>query len=242
MNYSLTTLNGGLDRWHSVVLFSSLPATEPGATEIGNTTMKVHHATAAKATKLGISILPAESHFDIKHGKLALVALDAKQGVEDMVVLKMLAAEYPKLKIEQDGEDWVVYPNFKKDADPIGSGPTLQDAWDEASEASDEGEGSEDEETSEGKSVVKRKYKRAYRPFKQTCGDDISKLISKHLLVKDDETGEMKIDEKKLVRFAKLNDAWVDSYKDLNVGMRRMNVANRIRAKVKRDDYKIVWG
>lgn len=214
--------------------------------------MRIHHATAAKAEKLGFVITVAEtgSHFNVTFGKLALVALDAKQGVEDMVVLKMLAAEYPRLKAVQDGDDWELYLGKGKNAELVGSGPTLQDAWDEytdsnEAEGGDEGEASEDgpgeEEESEGKSVVKRKYKKAYRPFKQTCGDDLSMLVSKHLLVKDDETGETKIDAAKLKKFAKLNDAWVDSYAHLNVGMQRMNVANRIRAKVRRDDYKIVW-
>lgn len=211
--------------------------------------MRIHHATAAKAAKLGFVITVAEtgSHFNVTFGKLSLVALDAKQGVEDMSVLKMLAAEYPKLKAVQDGDDWELYLGKGKNAELVGSGPTLQDAWDECNEAGDEGEaiedglGDEEEEESEGKSVVKRRYKKAYRPFKQTCGDEISALISKHLLVKDEETGEMKIDAVKLKKFAKANDAWVDTYAHLNVGMRRMNVANRIRAKVRRDDYKIVW-
>lgn len=104
----------------------------------------------------------------------------------------------------------------------------------------DENEEGDEEEENEGKSVVKKKYKKAYRPFKQKCGDELSKLITTHLTVKDDETGEMKIDETKLKEFAKLNDCWIDSYAHLNVGMRRMNVRNRLAAKL-RHDHKTVW-
>lgn len=112
----------------------------------------------------------------------------------------------------------------------------------EEPEWTEEGEDEEDEDSDEGKSVVKHRYKKAYRPFKQKCGDELSTLISNHLLVKDEETGEMKIDAVKLKKFARANGCWVDSYSMLNVGMRRMNVRNRLAAIIRKNpDYQIVW-
>lgn len=52
-----------------------------------------------------------------------------------------------------------------------------------------------------------------------------------------------KFDDAKLNVFAKANDCWHDKYLDLpNNGLRRMNVMNRLRAKLKNDPkYKVVW-
>ncbi len=96
----------------------------------------------------------------------------------------------------------------------------------------------EDEEPSEGRSVVKRSYKQRYRPFKSTCGDDVAAAVRRHLEIKTEEG--LRIDPVKLQTFAKANDCWQDRYEQLNVGMRRMNVVNRLRAKIKKG-HDIVW-
>lgn len=217
---------------------------------------RIHHATAAKAEKLGFVLKVADegSHYEIscpEHG-LRFVALSAPQAVEDMAVARMLKLEYPRLFVRQDAAfDWEISQGRKGEA--IGSGKTLQEAWDEACEDyGDEGgmvefegeaeEGDEEEEgDGEGKSVVKRKYKSAYRPFKQKCGDELSQLITAHVTVEDPETGENKIDLKKLRRFAKANNAWVDTYANLNPGMQRMNIRNRIAPTWKKDPNAVVW-
>ena len=106
---------------------------------------------------------------------------------------------------------------------------------DETDEALDD---ETDEEPSEGRSVVKRAYKTRYKPFKSTCGDELAALVRRHLEVKTEEG--LRIDPVKLRTFAVANDCWQDRYNQLNVGMRRMNVVNRLRAKVKKG-HDIVW-
>lgn len=115
------------------------------------------------------------------------------------------------------------------------SGEVEEPEW-----AEDGDENEDEDEESEGKSVVKRVYKQRYRPFKQRCGDELAVLITNHVST-EGEDGEMRIDPVKLKRFAKHNDCWVDSYAFLNVGMQRMNVRNRLAAKVRRDGHEIVW-
>lgn len=102
-------------------------------------------------------------------------------------------------------------------------------------EAGEEGDG-------EGKSIIKRKYKTAYKPFKMTCGDELSQLVSDHVKVsiKLDGKSVKRIDAVKLRKFAKANGVWVAGYENLNVGMQRMNVANRLR-KLVAGGYEVQW-
>jgi len=57
----------------------------------------------------------------------------------------------------------------------------------------------------------------------------------------EDESGDRRIDLTKLRRFALANDCWNPEYMKLNPGMQRMNVVNRLRAKVRRDAYEVKW-
>lgn len=95
-----------------------------------------------------------------------------------------------------------------------------------------------DDEEAPSRSIVKKSYKRAYRPFHQTCGDDFAGLLRQHLEIVTEEG--KRIDPDRLERFAKANDCWVPSYAQLNVGQRRMNVGNRLRAKVAKG-HEVVW-
>ena len=88
------------------------------------------------------------------------------------------------------------------------------------------------------RSIVKKSYKRAYKPFHQTCGDDFAGLLRQHLEIVTEEG--KRIDPDRLERFAKANDCWVPGYANLNVGQRRMNVGNRLRAKVAKG-HEVVW-
>lgn len=99
-------------------------------------------------------------------------------------------------------------------------------------------EADDDEGESEGRSVVKRTYKQRYRPFKSTCGDELAQLVAGHLKVKTEDG--VRIDTDRLRKFATANDCWQPGYSNLNVGMQRMNVVNRLRAKVKKG-HDIVW-
>lgn len=224
---------------------------------------KVHHATLAKAAKLGFTF---DSELDspfyairwIERNRVA-TGSNASQLVTDMALVKMLALEYPALKTRQVPDGWSIL----FDGAEVAGGETLEAAWDafcaeqegddwaddyqetdqEADDLDQEeerGGGDTDEEgEDDGRSVVKKAYKRAYKPFKSKCGDDLSKLISAHLQFKD-EDGRVRTDEAKLEAFAKANDCWVNEYRFLNVGMRRMNVANRLRGKVKKGG-EVIW-
>lgn len=224
-----------------------------------------HHATVKKAEKLGVVLSQPEggdrilAHWAERNKKgFAANSAGAPGLVEDMAKLRMITLEFPKIKVEQ--------PNIKKDdygwtislrGDEIGSGVRLADAWDEALdvlEGGEEGEdgeddaddleaGEDDAEEGDGtKSVVKKKYKSRYRPFRMTCGDEISQLISAHVKYKDEAEGKMRIDRAKLVKFAKLNGVWDPKYQNMNVGMVRMNAANRLRGKIRRDKHEVIWG
>lgn len=187
--------------------------------------MKVHHNTIKRAKKFGIELRVVENEIEAYRNGVMLASGMSGTVVLDKAIAKLDAQAPKPVKAKAARK-----PRRKAD---------------EADEGEDEGEVEADEDGGEGdedagKSIVKRKYKQAYRPFKHTCGDDLSQLITKHLKVVDDETGEERIDEDRLARFAKANDVWVSDYRNLNVGMRRMNIANRLRAKV-RKGHKIVW-
>lgn len=116
---------------------------------------------------------------------------------------------------------------------------TTRDEDEEEDEPVDEDDEELDEDGDEGKSVIKRKYKTRYRPHKMTNGDDIARLVSDHVKVKG-EDGKMHVDTEKLEEFARANGCWEDKYRFLNPGMQRMNICNRLRAKV-RKDHTVIW-
>jgi hypothetical protein len=204
---------------------------------------KVHHAVAKKAAKLGItfetdgfSVIAMHNGKEIATGDDATKALAAAE--------KALAALNPKpakvakprrARDEEDegyeDEDEAIYDEEDEGDDGLADGP-------EEAEADDE-EGDEEN----GKSVVKKTYKRKYRPTKNKNGDEISFLITEHVAERG-EDGEIlkpvRTDEEHLKRFAIANGVWNPDYAHLNVGMRRMNIGNRLRAKVKKD-HEIVW-
>lgn len=185
---------------------------------------RIHHNTVKKAASHGIALSVEGDTIVATKGNLVVRHADAKVALE-MLLAKLAPAKPVKVKRARK-------PRDEDEGDDEGG----EDEGDELPE----GEESDDEESDEGKSVVKRKYKQAYRPFKMTCGDDISVQVSRHVMVKDDGDDKPHLDVKKLYRFAMANDCWSPDYNKLNPGMRRMNVANRLRAKV-RKGHKINW-
>lgn len=234
--------------------------------------MTIHHATLAKAAKLGVVMTQDAAtgvvlaHWAEKNKRAYSIAGQAPGVLEDMRTWQMLVREYSHLKV---GQPYVKDGNYVWEIElrgkVIGEGARLNDAFEDALDAIskpaksakpladriDDGEATDTElaevaeeeeaaEDDEGKSVVKRKYKQAYRPFKMTCGDEISQLITAHVRVKTEDG--WRVDRKKLVRFAKANGVWDTAYDLLNVGMARMNVGNKIRGLLnKNPDYAIVW-
>ena|SRR5262245_65244078 len=100
-----------------------------------------------------------------------------------------------------------------------------------------ESDDNEEDEPKVERSIVKRKYRQLYAPKNRSCGDELAQLVTAH--VKDEENEIVDLD--KLRRFAQLNGCWVDDYKNLNPGQQRMNVGNRLRAKV-RKGHEVIWG
>lgn len=251
----------------------------------------VHHATLAKANKLGFTLTGghADEAYTIiwPERNQRFTHRDPKQAVEDMRIVKMIALEYPELTAVHDFDNaaWNVCRKVegRKRPELMAAAATLEDAFDlalmkiaeqgakkprggnrkalrdsvkEEEDGDDNvedgenfsGEGGEDQDEEDeddgaegSKSIIKRKYKTKYRPFKQTNGDDLVQSIATHLkTLTNPNTGKPMVDPAKLEKFARLNNVWQDGYAYLNVGMRRLNVGNRLRAKV-RKGHEIVW-
>lgn len=179
----------------------------------------IHHNTVKRAAKFGIRFEELEGAISAYNGTDVLLGQGktAKEALEQ-ALLAVAPAKAPKA--------------------PKASKPK-KSAKRKARKQADDEDGDEDDEPVE-KSVVKRKYKKAYRPFKMTCGDTLAQQISAHVCEIDDEIGEKRINAKKLRDFATANGVWVSTYAHLNPGMRRMNIANRLRAKV-RKGHKVIW-
>jgi hypothetical protein len=78
-------------------------------------------------------------------------------------------------------------------------------------------------------SVIPKDYQAEYTP------DDLALRIRKTFTADDG-----KIDWPAFIKFAKANDCWNEAYTKLNAGMQRMNIVNRLRARVRKGD-KVVW-
>lgn len=177
--------------------------------------INIHHATAKKAEGLGIQFVTIGG---VRNPQVAAVhkGNTIATGEDPKFVLTEAIVKIDGILPEATDDDAPI----DEDQDDI--------AAIEAMEAEEELE----EEPEEGKSVVKSKYRRRYRPFRDRCGDDLSEKISAAVA---DKTGK-RTDPSKLKRLAKRNGVWKDSYANLNIGMQRMTVGVRLRAKVKRGE------
>lgn len=171
---------------------------------------KIHHATAKKAAANDIELIIDGDTIIAKDADgNVLCRGDVAKDVLDQAIQNAEAGEY------EEPED---------DVDPSADG-----------ELSEE----DDSDADQSRSVVKAKYKAQYRPFKHRCGDDLSERINSHV-VRENDAGEMRVNRKALERFARANGCWSPVYAGLrdrfgnwNAGMARMNIANRLRAKLR---------
>jgi hypothetical protein len=186
--------------------------------------IRIHHNTAKKAKKFGIELRVVENEVECWKDGVMLSTAPAGNVALDRAVEKLNGEAKPGL----------LGRIFGRKSKTVATDEISDDDGEDEAEVEDE------PESDEGASVVKRKYKTRYRPFKMTCGDDLAKLISDHVSSEGDD-GEVRIDRVKLRRFALVNGVWDPKYAHLNIGMQRMNVANRLRAKV-RKGHEIVWG
>lgn len=172
----------------------------------------IHHATAKKAAKLGLELIvqPDET--------VVAAVINGAVLATGINAKEALANAEAIINEEHDNEE------DEAEVDTQANGSDVKESDDE--------EATDDEPVE--RSIVKRKYRKRYQPTNRSCGDELAKLVSAH--IRDDDV----INEDRLVRFAKANDCWIDSYATLNVGQRRMNVGNRLRAKV-RKGHEVIW-
>jgi len=176
----------------------------------------IHHATAKRAANIGINLVVEGDDIVARDHDGLLLA----QGIDAKRVL--VAAEQARLE-RNGGPDDAEYNEPDQD----------EPEDDVADEGSDDNNEAADEPKVE-RSIVKRKYRKLYMPKNRSCGDEMAHLIAEH--VKEDDV--LNLD--KLIRFAKANDCWIDSYRKLNPGQIRMNVGNRLRAKI-RKGHDVIW-
>ena len=194
-------------------------------------TIKIHHNTAKKAAahKIVLTVVEGEVVASTRDGVKLASGLVGNKVLEDAIaklgapiVAARAAAKAKttkkKVAVQVRGKSVDQEMEFDEDGEPV------------------EGD---DEDAPEGKSMIKSKYKKIYKPFKMTNGDDLNVLLAEHLKYKD-EDGQMRVNPAKLVKFAKANDCWVDGYKNLNIGQQRLNVGNRLRAKIKKG-WAVLW-
>lgn len=91
------------------------------------------------------------------------------------------------------------------------------------------GEGTED-----GRSIVKRAYRIRYQYHQDTNGDPVAEQLKNYL---HDETkdGLPCINRTKMERFAQANELWDPRYSRLNNGQVRMNIGNKLRARMRKN-------
>jgi hypothetical protein len=87
--------------------------------------------------------------------------------------------------------------------------------------------------TPKTRSVVKAEYRERYNDG--SCGDDLAQRLRQHT------AGADGVDVAKLRALAEANDVWDDRYANLNAGLQRMTIGNKLRALV-RHGSKVKWG
>jgi len=197
--------------------------------------MNIHHNTAKRAARANIQLVVDGDMVNAIHAGQTLARCPDPKDALDLALRELNGGAAPK-RIRKPSKSKASRPSHDDDAGDEGDeGEPLDDDIDaDDEEGDDEGKG-------EGKSVVKQKYRTKYRPHKHTCGDDITRRIAKEFMTKaDPDNKKPKFDWARFVRFAKENDLWVGAYASLNHGLARMNVANRLRAKI-RKEVEINW-
>jgi len=195
--------------------------------------MKIHHNTLKKAKAHGLIVEwsePDNVFVVSKDGDPVVEAKDPKDAL-DLAILELSGGGVGTTKPK---------PTTRK-AKKAEAPRKRADDEDESENGDDEGDAS--------RSVVKAKYRARYLPNKGHCGDDLAKKLRDAFMTeKDEDTGKPRLDFEAFVEFAKANGVWVEGYRRLkdrhgnrNDGLIRMNCANRLRAKVRRDKHKIVW-
>ena len=184
----------------------------------------VHHTIVKQAAKAGFRIEVGDEDYEVYSGK-RVIASGASASMALKAALAKLAGGTPAKKTEEAS---AAKPAKAKAETKKPVKPVVEDDEDK------------DDDEKKSSSIVKSKYKERYKPTDMTCGDDLSGRLRKHLVVYAADGKTQTIDRQKLIKFAKANGVWDPRYLDLNSGMVRMNVANRLRAKV-RKGHVVLW-
>jgi len=83
------------------------------------------------------------------------------------------------------------------------------------------------------RSVAAAEYRARYADG--SCGDDLAVRLKQRVAAADGS-----VDVAKLRQLAEANGVWVSSYADLNPGLQRMTIGNRLRPLARRG--KVKWG
>lgn len=162
------------------------------------------------------------------------MALEILAKMEQKTVVVKRAAVKTKALHKQTEED-ETDEDAESDEDSA-----MADMGDEAT-----AEDAEEEEEKKSHSIVPAKYRARYKPFKDTNGDGLSEQIKAHVSAPND-AGKLRISFSKLRRFAEANGCWSNDYSHLNHGQMKMNVTNRLRAKIRKakadgKEYDVQW-
>lgn len=193
--------------------------------------MSIHHATQKKAAALGIEIVEIDGEFKAIYEGYFILADTAKDAVAQMA--QAIADEtVEELDLVEDGEDGEDGAEGGLDEEEF------QESADEIMRGEDE---DEDEGAEGGRSIVKKVYRVRYKPTDNTNGDAIAQELREYLETEKDD-GTPGIDRERLAAFAKANGFWDEKYTRLNNGQVRMNVGNKLRAKLRKNpDWQPVW-
>lgn len=177
---------------------------------------RIHHATAAKAEKLGIKLSPSENgvtaslpkqkdrqnDFEFAKAPEALAAAELE---------KMLRAEYPALALTVMELEDPIYTVTFLPADAVvytyNAFPSLAELLEECeNESLDPTEGLADQED-EGGSVVSHRYKEEYaaRGNPDHCGDELAVLMDGQFVLRD-EAGNESFDPEAFLAFLSMNN------------------------------------
>lgn len=183
---------------------------------------KVHHMTLKLADSHGLRIVTNGDLHEVRTQNgdhLVADHADAKIALQQAIAL-----------IEAYGEE-----NDVEEFDDMLSAWCEDQADTDIDTENDDADTENDDDDAETatKSIVKRKYRDAYKPHQNTCGDAFVKLIdaatkTEQLTGKSGKL-KMKLDTGKLVYLAKLNDVWKPGYRSLNNGQMRMTVGLKLR-------------
>lgn len=182
----------------------------------------IHHATAKRAQKLGITLAIDND--------MVVASFEGRELARDLdprTALVVAMGHVNPMREVKDANGKVI-DHVPADRNDDGTKPTKTRKTKKATKTTKQAK-----TPAATGSVIKADYRDRYSDGSN--GDDLAKRLKKFVTA-DDGT----VDLGKLKALAERNGIWNERYATLNPGMARMNVGNRLRA-AQRHDTKIVW-